>query len=106
MAEAKARFAFPYPYLFDAIQEVALAYHAACTPDFFLFDRDRRLAYRGQLDASRPSNGLPVTGEDLGRAIDQLLAGEPLTGEQRPSIGCSIKWLEANVAHGMPRYRA
>jgi peroxiredoxin len=105
MAEAKQRYRLPYPYLFDPTQEVALAFRAACTPDFFLYDRDRRLVYRGQLDGSRPSNGVPVTGEDLGRAIDQLLAGEPLTGEQLPSAGCNIKWREENLAGGMPAYR-
>lgn len=105
MAEAKRAFALPYPYLFDASQAIALAYRAACTPDFFLYDRDRRLVYRGQLDASRPGSGIPVTGEDLGRAIDQLLAGLPVTAEQRPSMGCNIKWREENLVGGMPAYR-
>ena len=73
-------------------QDVARAYHAACTPDFFLFDGDFKLVYRGQFDASRPGNGIPVTGEDLRAAIDAVLAGKPVPTEQRPSIGCNIKW--------------
>jgi peroxiredoxin len=83
---------FTFPYLYDESQEVAKAYQAVCTPDFFLFERDRRLAYRGQLDASRPGNGIPVTGADLRAACDALLGGKPLTREQTPSVGCSIKW--------------
>ena len=83
---------FTFPYLYDESQEVAKAYQAVCTPDFFLFDRDRRLAYRGQFDASRPGNGIPVTGADLRAACDALLGGKPLTLEQTPSVGCSIKW--------------
>ena len=83
---------FTFPYLYDESQEVARAYQAVCTPDFFLFDRDGRLAYRGQFDASRPGNGVPVTGADLRAACDALLAGKALTGEQKPSVGCSIKW--------------
>ena len=87
---------YVFPYLFDETQEVAKAYTAACTPDFFLFDADRRLVYRGQLDASRPSNGIPVTGEDLRAAIDAVLARRPVAEDQRPSIGCSIKWRPGN----------
>jgi peroxiredoxin len=83
---------FTFPYLYDESQEVAKAYQAVCTPEFFLFDRDRRLVYRGQFDASRPGNGIPVTGADLRAACDALLAGRPLTREQTPSVGCSIKW--------------
>lgn len=83
---------FPFPYLYDESQAVALAYQAVCTPDFFLFDRERRLAYRGQFDASRPGNGLPVTGSDLRAAAEALLRGEPVPQEQIPSVGCSIKW--------------
>jgi peroxiredoxin len=83
---------FTFPYLYDESQEVAKAYQAVCTPDFFLFDRDRRLAYRGQFDASRPGNRIPVTGADLRAAADALLAGRPVPGEQTPSVGCSIKW--------------
>ena len=83
---------FTFPYLYDESQEVAKAYQAACTPDFFLFDSDRRLAYRGQFDASRPGNGVPVTGADLRTACDALLGGKPLAREETPSVGCSIKW--------------
>jgi len=83
---------FTFPYLYDESQEVAKAYQAVCTPDFFLFDRDRRLAYRGQFDASSPGNSVPVTGADLRAACDALLGGKPLTRDQKPSVGCSIKW--------------
>ena len=94
---AEAREAgYAFPYLFDETQEVAKAYTAACTPDFFLFDADRALVYRGQLDDSRPSNGLPVTGEDLRAAIDAVLSGGPVAQEQRASIGCGIKWRAGN----------
>ena len=85
-----------FPFLFDSSQEVAKAYRAACTPDFFLFDRDRKLVYRGQLDDSRPSTHVPVTGKDLRTALDSLLAGEPLPADQRPSMGCNIKWAPGN----------
>ena len=87
---------YVFPYLYDETQEVAHAYHAACTPDFFLFDGDRKLAYRGQLDASRPGNEIPVTGADLRAAIDALLLGHPVPAEQRPSLGCNIKWKPGN----------
>jgi peroxiredoxin len=87
---------YPFPYLYDEAQEVAKAYHAACTPDFFLFDAARKLVYRGQLDASRPGNELPVTGADLRAAIDAVLAGRPVAAEQRPSLGCNIKWKPGN----------
>jgi peroxiredoxin len=83
---------FTFPYLYDETQEVAKAYQAVCTPDFFLFDRNLALVYRGQLDDSRPGNQSPVTGRDLRRAVDSLLAGEPLSTEQKPSLGCNIKW--------------
>jgi len=83
---------YTFPYLFDQSQAVAIAYKAACTPDIFLFDADHSLVYRGQFDASRPGNGLPVTGADLRAACDSVLAGRDVTGEQRPSIGCNIKW--------------
>jgi peroxiredoxin len=83
---------FRFPYLYDETQAVAHAYKAACTPDFFLFDADRKLVYRGQFDRSRPGNGIPVTGEDLRAAIDLVLAGKPVPENQRPSIGCNIKW--------------
>lgn len=83
---------FQFPYLFDETQDVAKAYTAACTPDPFLFDAERKLVYRGQLDGSRPGNGIPVTCEDVRAAIDALLAGGVISSDQRPSIGCSIKW--------------
>lgn len=83
---------FTFPYLYDESQEVAKAYQAVCTPDFFLFDRERRLAYRGQFDASRPGGRVPVTGADLRAACEALLGGKPVTQEQIPGIGCSIKW--------------
>ncbi len=83
---------FTFPYLFDETQEVAKAYQAVCTPDFFVFDKSLALVYRGQLDDSRPGNDVPVTGRDLRRALDALLAGEPIPAEQRPSLGCNIKW--------------
>jgi len=96
MKEEAASAGYAFPYLFDENQEVARAYRSACTPDFFVFDRERRLAYRGQFDDSRPGNGIPVTGEDLRTALDAVLAGRPLSGQQRPSIGCSIKWKPGN----------
>jgi peroxiredoxin len=83
---------FVFPFCYDEKQEVALAYTAACTPDFFLFDKDRRLVYRGQLDDSRPGNGKPLTGKDLRAALDATLTGAPVSSAQRPSTGCSIKW--------------
>jgi thiol-disulfide isomerase/thioredoxin len=89
--EAEAR-GYAFPYLYDETQEVAQAYGAACTPDFFLFDKQQQLVYRGQLDASRPGNGVPVTGSDLRTAIDTLLAGKPSLEKQIPSLGCNIKW--------------
>jgi hypothetical protein len=92
MVEEAARFGYRFPYLYDETQEVAKAYRAACTPDFFLFDRDRKLVYRGQFDASRPGNGIPVTGSDLRAAADAVLAARPVPADQRPSIGCNIKW--------------
>ena len=87
---------YAFPYLYDESQEVAQAYHAACTPDFFLFDGDKKLVYRGQLDASRPGNDIPVTGADLRAAIDAVLAGKSVATEQRPSLGCNIKWKPGN----------
>ena len=83
---------FAFPFCYDESQETATAYTAACTPDFFLFDANRKLVYRGQLDASRPGNGKPVTGQDLRAAIDAVLAGRPVSRDQKPSVGCSIKW--------------
>ena len=94
-AEIAAR-GYTFPYLVDESQQVAKAYHAACTPDFFLFDADRKLVYRGQLDDSRPGNNLPVTGKDLRAALDAVLAGRPVAKDQRPSIGCNIKWRKGN----------
>lgn len=87
---------FSFPFLFDATQAVAKAYTAACTPDFFLFDSKRQLVYRGQLDDSRPGSGKPVTGKDLRAALDALLADKPLSSDQKPSIGCNIKWKPGN----------
>ena len=83
---------YSFPYLYDETQEVAKAYRAACTPDLYLFDEDRRLVYRGQFDGSRPSNGVPVTGEDLRAAVDAVLEGRTPDEDQTPSIGCNIKW--------------
>jgi len=83
---------FQFPYLFDETQAVAHAYKAACTPDFFLFDANFRLVYRGEYDSSRPGNSIAVTGEDLRAALDTVLAGQPVGADQRPSIGCNIKW--------------
>ena len=96
MKEEAAAAGYTFPYLFDETQAAAKAYQAACTPDFFLFDRDRKLVYRGQFDDSRPGNGVPVTGEDLRAALDAVLSGRPVSGQQRPSIGCGIKWKPGN----------
>ena len=87
---------YVFPYLYDETQEVAKAYSAACTPDFFLFDGNRKLVYRGQMDDSRPGNNKPVTGHDLREALDAVLEGREMTGEQKPSIGCNIKWKSGN----------
>ncbi len=92
LKEMAERVGFTFPLCFDETQGVAKAYRAACTPDFYLFDRERRLAYHGQLDDSRPGNDRPVTGCDLRAAIDALFIGKPIDGNQRASIGCSIKW--------------
>lgn len=97
MAEEVLSAGYTFPYLYDATQKTAKAYHAACTPDFFLFDADRKLAYRGQLDDARPGNGKPVTGADLRAALDTVLAGQPVSSEQHPSIGCNIKWKAGNA---------
>lgn len=97
MAEVAARHGFSFPYLHDATQRVALAYEAICTPDFFLFDRDRRLVYRGQYDDSRPRSGTSVTGADLRAAVDAVLAGQAPASQQVPSMGCSIKWRPGNA---------
>ena len=92
MAEEVEQAGYVFPYLYDESQEVAKAYRAACTPEFYLFDADRRLVYRGQFDDSRPENGRPVTGADLRAAVDALLAGQPIPPDQTPGIGCNIKW--------------
>jgi peroxiredoxin len=96
LAEEAREAGYAFPYLFDETQEVARAYAAACTPDFFLFDADRKLTYRGQFDSSRPDDGAPVTGKDLRAAIDAVLAGRPVPQDQRPSVGCTIKWRAEN----------
>jgi peroxiredoxin len=96
MALELATAGYTFPYLYDATQEVAKAYHAACTPDFFLFDKAHKLVYRGRYDESRPGSGIPVTGADLRRALDAVLAGQPVPGEQKGSIGCNIKWRRGN----------
>jgi len=93
--EAKAA-GYTFPYLYDETQAVAKAYHAACTPDFFLFDGERRLVYRGQFDDSRPGNGVPVTGKDLRAALELVLSGKPVPPKQTPSVGCNIKWKPGN----------
>jgi len=91
-----AKLGLNFPVCYDETQAVAKSYAAACTPEFYLFDQDRKLVYRGQLDDSRPSNGKPVTGVDLRAAIDALLAGGPLSKDQKPSLGCNIKWRPGN----------
>lgn len=97
MRDEAARAGYTFPYLRDASQRVAQDFRAACTPDLFLFDRDRRLAYRGQFDDSRPRNGKPVDGADLRAAADAVLAGRPAPDIQKPSIGCNIKWKPGNA---------
>jgi peroxiredoxin len=94
-AEVKLR-GYVFPYLYDEDQSAAKAYQAACTPDFFVFDRARKLAYRGQMDSSRPTSVIPVTGEDLRAALDAVLAGRPVDAAQKPSLGCNIKWKPGN----------
>jgi peroxiredoxin len=96
MAEEIERQGYVFPYLVDETQEVAKAFRAACTPEFYLFDAERKLVYRGQFDASRPGNSVPVTGGDLRAACDALLAGRPLEADQKPGIGCNIKWRRGN----------
>ena len=97
MVEDIEAFDYRFPYLVDETQEIAKAYGAACTPDFFLFNVGRRLVYRGQFDNSRPNDGLPVTGESLRSAVDAVLAGSPVPGPQTPSLGCNIKWKPNNA---------
>lgn len=89
---------FPFPYLYDQTQQVARAYKAVCTPEFFVLDKNMRLVYHGQFDDARPRNEEPVTGRDLGQALDALLAGQPVPQEQKPGIGCGIKWKPQSVA--------
>ncbi len=96
MAKEKEEAGYVFPYLYDESQEVAKAYRAACTPDFFLFDDERKLVYRGQFDSSRPGNDEPVTGKDLRAAADAVLQGWPMPVAQRPSMGCNIKWKPGN----------
>lgn len=96
LREQSERLGLTFPYLYDESQEAAMAYRAACTPDFYVFGADGTLVYRGQLDGSRPGNDVPVTGEDLRAALDAALAGEAIPAEQRPSIGCNIKWKSGN----------
>ncbi len=96
MAQEAKSAGYTFPYLYDATQQVAKAYRAACTPDFYVFDKDHRLAYRGQFDDSRPGNGIPVTGKGLRAATDAVLTGQPPAENQKPSIGCNIKWKPGN----------
>ncbi len=96
MKSEKATRGYTFPYLYDEDQSVAKAYRAACTPDFYIFDSHHHLKYRGQLDDSRPGNDIPVTGGDLRAALDAVLAGEPVTSDQKPSMGCNIKWKAGN----------
>ena len=99
MARLAKDYGFSFPYLYDESQEIAKAYHAVCTPDFFLFDKKRRLVYRGQMDGSRPGNDIPVTGTDLKAAMDIVLNNSKISNNQKPSMGCSIKWKK-----GQPDY--
>ena len=92
MRELALKENFSFPYLYDESQQVAKAYDAACTPDFYIFDKDLKLVYRGQLDDSRPGNQIPLSGKDIRAALDSLLAGQPVSPYQRPGIGCNIKW--------------
>lgn len=95
MKEVAAEQGYSFPYLYDEDQSVAKAYQAACTPDFYIFDGNMKLVYRGQMDGSRPRNNVPVTGADVRAALDAILAGAPVSEEQRPSLGCNIKWKES-----------
>jgi peroxiredoxin len=97
MVQTSQAFEFSFPYLIDEDQRTAKAYRAACTPDFFLFDADKKLVYRGRFDKARPGNTEPITGEDLSRAVSRMIAGETVTIEQSPSMGCNIKWKEGNA---------
>ena len=97
MVREKAEVGYTFPYLYDETQDVAKAYRAACTPDFYVFNKARKLVYRGQMDASRPGNTLPITGRDLRAALEAVLAGQPVADDQRPSMGCNIKWKRGNA---------
>jgi peroxiredoxin len=99
MAQLAKEAGFTFPYLYDETQEVAKAYRAACTPDFFLFDKKGKLVYRGQMDDSRPGNNVPVTGTDLRAALDAVFEAKQVPQEQKPSMGCNIKWKPGNVPH-------
>jgi peroxiredoxin len=103
MAEWASELQFPFPYLYDSTQETAKAFHAACTPDFFLFGKRRVLLYRGQMDDSRPGNDKPVTGADLRAAIEAVLEGKPAAKDQKASIGCNIKWIPGNEPKWMKK---
>lgn len=92
MVKDSERYHYPFPYLFDETQEVAKAYDAACTPDFSIFDKEMKCVYRGQLDDSRPNSGIPVTGKDIRKVLDSILNNKKISEDQRPSIGCNIKW--------------
>jgi peroxiredoxin len=96
MAEEAEQRGYGFPYLYDESQAVAKAFRAACTPEFYLFDRERRLAYRGRFDASSPGNAVPVTGGELRAAADAVLAGRPAPADQKPSVGCNVKWKPGN----------
>ena len=96
MAREVQSVGYTFPYLYDESQAVAKAYRAACTPDFFVFDKDQKLVYRGQFDDSRPGNGIPISGRDLRAAVDAVLAGRPVALDQQPSMGCNIKWKSGN----------
>jgi peroxiredoxin len=96
MAQKAKEAGFSFPYLYDETQEVAKAYWAACTPDFFLYDKERKLVYRGQMDDSRPGNNVPITGSDLRAALDAVLKGKKVPAKQKPSMGCNIKWKKGN----------
>jgi hypothetical protein len=98
MAQEIVSAGYTFPYLYDESQEVAKAYRAVCTPEFFLFDRALQLVYRGQFDESRPKNNVPVTGQDLRAALDAVLEGRAVSSDQKPAVGCSIKWKPENLA--------
>jgi peroxiredoxin len=103
MTLEKQQAGYVFPYLYDESQSVAQAYRAACTPDFFIFDKDRKLVYRGQFDDSRPDSGIPVTGADLRAALDAVLSGMPIPEPQKPSLGCNIKWISGNEPDYFPK---